>query len=133
MQEWKQTEVDINAIADEIEGISNDNARCRRPRQFPGFARWSPAHTVAAIGNGAAFRRGRDLAAWVGVVPRQYSTGSKQKLFVISKRGNIYLRRMLIHGARAVPAKSGVPVESKCAVAVAHQDRQIFVPHTRQV
>lgn len=45
---------------------------------------------------------GRDFAAWVGVVPRQYSTGGKQKLFGISKRGNIYLRRMLIHGARAV-------------------------------
>jgi transposase len=55
---------------------------------------------VTAIGNGAAFRQGRDFAAWVGVVPRQYSTGGKQKLFGISKRGNIYLRRMLIHGAR---------------------------------
>jgi transposase len=58
--------------------------------------------TVAAIGNGSAFRRGRDFAAWVGVVPRQYSTGGKQKLYGIGKRGNIYLRRMLIHGARAV-------------------------------
>ena len=58
--------------------------------------------TVAAIGNGSAFRRGRDFAAWVGVVPRQYSTGGKQKLYGISKRGNVYLRRMLIHGARAV-------------------------------
>ena len=58
--------------------------------------------TVAAIGNGAAFRRGRDFAAWVDVVPRQCSTGGKQKLYGISKRGNVYLRRMLIHGARAV-------------------------------
>jgi transposase len=57
---------------------------------------------VAAIGNGAAFGCGRDFAAWVGVVPRQYSTGGKQKLLGISKRGNRYLRRMLIHGARAV-------------------------------
>jgi transposase len=51
---------------------------------------------------GTRNRRGRDFAAWVGVVPRKYSTGGKQKLFGISKRGNIYLRRMLIHGARAV-------------------------------
>src|SRR6201997_4665925 len=58
--------------------------------------------TVAAIGNGSAFRRGHDFAAWVGVVPRQYSTGGKQKLYGISKRGNVYLRRMLIHGARSV-------------------------------
>ena len=68
----------------------------------PASARSSSTATVAAIGNGSAFRRGRDFAAWVGVVPRQYSTGGKQKLYGISKRGNVYLRRMLIHGARAV-------------------------------
>jgi transposase len=60
------------------------------------------AATVAAIGNGAAFRRGRDFAAWVGVVPRHCSTGGKQKLYGISKRGNVYLRPILIHGARAI-------------------------------
>jgi transposase len=81
---------------------SRENALCRRLRQIPGFGPLVSTATVAAIGNGAAFRRGRDFAAWVGIVPRQYSTGGKQKLFGISKRGNIYLRRMLIHGARAV-------------------------------
>src|SRR6201998_4306040 len=98
-QEWKQTETEIEAITDEIERISNDDARCRQLRQIPGFGPLVSTATVAAIGNGAAFRRGRDFAAWVGVVPRQYSTGGKQKLYGISKRGNIYLRRMLIHGA----------------------------------
>jgi transposase len=77
-------------------------ASCQRLRQIPGFGPLVSTATVAAIGNGAAFRRGRDFAAWVGVVPRQYSTGGKQKLFGMSKRGNIYLRPMLIHGARAV-------------------------------
>jgi transposase len=57
---------------------------------------------VAAIGNGAAFRKGREFAAWLGLVPRQYSTGGKTTLLGISKRGNSYLRRMFIHGARAV-------------------------------
>lgn len=101
-QEWKQAEIDIQAITDEIERISKENALCRRLRQIPGFGPLVSTATVAAIGNGAAFRRGRDFAAWVGIVPRQYSTGGKQKLFGISKRGNVYLRRMLIHGARAV-------------------------------
>ena len=101
-QEWKQTEIDIKAITDELERISNEDARCRRLRQIPGFGPLVSTATVAAIGNGADFRRGRDFAAWVGVVPRQYSTGGKQKLFGMSKRGNIYLRCMLIHGARAV-------------------------------
>jgi transposase len=101
-QEWKQVEIDIKTLTDELERISNDHPLCRRLRQIPGFGPLVSTATVAAIGNGAAFRRGRDFAAWVGVVPRQYSTGGKQKLFGISKRGNVYLRRMLIHGARAV-------------------------------
>jgi transposase len=101
-QEWKQMEGDLKTITDEIERISEENALCGRLRQIPGFGPLVSSATVAAIGNGAAFRRGRDFAAWVGVVPRQYSTGGKQKLFGISKRGNVYLRRMLIHGARAV-------------------------------
>jgi transposase len=101
-QEWKQVEIDIKVMTEEIKRISEENALCRRLRQIPGFGPLVSTATVAAIGNGAAFRRGRDFAAWVGVVPRQYSTGGKQKLFGISKRGNVYLRRMLIHGARAV-------------------------------
>src|SRR6478735_5169725 len=101
-QEWKQTETEIQAITDEIERISEEDARCRQLRQIPGIGPLVSTATVAAIGNGSAFRRGRDFAAWVGVVPRQYSTGGKQKLYGISKRGNVYLRRLLIHGARAV-------------------------------
>ena len=65
-QEWKQTEIDIEAITDEIERISNEDARCRQLRQIPGFGPLVSTATVAAIGNGAAFRRGRDFAAWVG-------------------------------------------------------------------
>jgi len=56
---------------------------------------------VAAIGNGETFARGRDLAAWLGLVPRQATTGGKPRLLGISKRGNKYLRKLLIHGARA--------------------------------
>ena len=80
-QEWNQMEVDIKAITEAIERIGNENALCRRLRQIPGFGPLVSTATVAAIGNGAAFRRGRDFAAWLGVVPRQYSTGGKQKLF----------------------------------------------------
>jgi transposase len=57
---------------------------------------------VSAIGNGAEFKKGRGFAAWLGLVPGQHSTGGKQKLLGISKRGNPYLRRLLVHGARAV-------------------------------
>jgi len=57
---------------------------------------------VAASGDGRAFRRGRDLAAWVGLVPRQHSTGGKPKLLGISKRGDTCLRTLFIHGAHTV-------------------------------
>ena len=56
---------------------------------------------VAAIGNAESFARGRDLAAWLGLVPRQLTTGGRPRLAGISKRGNRYLRKLLIHGARA--------------------------------
>ena len=56
---------------------------------------------VAAIGDGAAFHKGREFAAWLGLIPKQYSTGGKTKLLGITKRGNPYLRKMFIHGARA--------------------------------
>jgi transposase len=56
---------------------------------------------IASIGHGESFARGRDLAAWLGLVPRQLTTGGKPRLVGISKRGKIYLRKLLIHGARA--------------------------------
>ena len=56
---------------------------------------------IAAIGKAEAFEHGRDLSAWLGLVPRQSTTGGKPRLFGISKRGNKYLRKLLIHGARA--------------------------------
>jgi transposase len=101
-QEWKGLEIDITAVSEEIERISDEDAGCQRLRQIPGVGPLVSTATVAAIGNGAAFHKGREFAAWLGLVPRQHSTGGKAKLYGISKRGNIYLRRMFIHGARAV-------------------------------
>jgi len=101
-QEWKQLEANITKISEEIEHISHEDQGCRRLRQIPGVGPLVSTAMVAAIGNGAAFRNGRDFAAWLGLVPRQHSTGGKPRLFGISKRGNTYLRRMFVHGARAV-------------------------------
>src|SRR5436305_3225818 len=101
-QEWKRLENDIAIISDEIERISNEDEACQRLRQIPGIGPLVSTATVDAIGNGAAFNKGREFAAWLGLVPRQHSTGGHAKLYGISKRGNIYLRRMFIHGARAV-------------------------------
>ncbi len=94
-------------ISAEIEHISEEDRGCRqRLRQIPGVGPLVSTATVAAIGNGAAFRKGREFAAFLGLVPRQHSTGGKTTLRGISKRGNRYLRMLFIHGARAVPMRA---------------------------
>ena len=78
----------------------NEEARRQTPT-IPGVGPIVASALVAAIGRAESFDRGRDLAAWLGLVPRQFTTGGKPKLLGISKRGNKYLRKQLIHGARA--------------------------------
>jgi Isochorismatase family/Transposase IS116/IS110/IS902 family len=99
--EWKELERQIVEMNMEVEQIASSDAACQRLQRIPGIGPLIATAIVAAIGNGAAFRKGREFAAWMGLVPRQYSTGGKAKLFGISKRGNRYLRKILIHGARA--------------------------------
>jgi len=85
-----------------IQRTAQEDEACRRLTTIPGIGPVTATALVAAIGNGTAFRKGRDLAAWVGMVPREYSTGGRQKLLGISKRGNSYLRRLFVQGARSV-------------------------------
>jgi len=100
--EWKDLELQIEQMNDEVERIALSDAACTRLRQIPGIGPLVATAIVAAIGNGAAFHKGREFAAWMGLVPKQYSTGGKAKLAGISKRGNNYLRKILIHGARSL-------------------------------
>src|ERR1700761_6229039 len=104
--EWKDLEQQIVAMNQEVEQISSSDPACQRLSQIPGIGPLVATAIVAAIGNGSAFRKGREFAAWMGLVPKQYSTGGKAKLGGISKRGNHYLRKILIHGARAVVLRS---------------------------
>jgi len=85
-----------------IEQTAQENEACRRLDAIPGIGPVTATALLAAIGNGAAFRKGREFAAWVGLVPREHSTGGKQKLLGISRRGNSYLRKLFVQGARAV-------------------------------
>ena len=76
--------------------------QCKRLVAIPGIGPMTATATVAAIGNGAAFKKGRGFAAWLGVVPGEHSTGGKQKLTGTSRRGNKYLRKLFVQGAHAV-------------------------------
>ena len=103
--EWKKLETQIEEIDREFAQAAKKEENCRRLLTIPGIGPLTATALTAAIGNGAAFRKSRDLAAWLGLVPRQHSTGGKARLLGISKRGNPYLRRLFIHGGRAVVAR----------------------------
>lgn len=94
---------DVIATLDkQIEQCYRQNALCQRIGKIPGIGPVTASALIATIGKANNFENGRQLAAWLGLVPRQHSSGGKQVLLGISKRGDTYLRTLLIHGARAV-------------------------------
>ena len=84
-----------------VEQIASSDPACQRFRQIPGIGPLVAIAIVAAIGNGSALHKGREFASWLGLVPRQHSTGGKVRPFDISKRRNRYLRKIPVHGARS--------------------------------
>ena len=96
--DWKA----IGATTARIEQVFASDEACQRLAQLPGIGPLTTIALVAAVGDGRGFKNGRQLSAWLGLVPRQHSTGGKPTLLGISKRGNSYLRKLLIHGARSV-------------------------------
>jgi transposase len=102
IDEWERLDARIKAFDAEFVAIARANPGMRRRSTVPGIGPINATALVAAVGDAQAFGKGRDLAAWLGLVPRQATTGGKPRLLGISKRGNRYLRKNLVHGARAV-------------------------------
>jgi transposase len=100
--EWDRIEEDVGGITCDIERHASSDPACRRLMGVPGIGAMTATALVAAIGNGAAFSKGRDFGAWLGLVPRQHSTGGKPRLLGVSKQGNGYLRRLFVLGAQSV-------------------------------
>src|SRR6201997_2421213 len=98
--QWAELDRRIAAFDGEFVRWARENEDARRLTTIPGFGAIVASALVASVGRAESFERGRDLSAWLGIVPRQFTTGGKPKLLGISKRGNKYLRRQLIHGAR---------------------------------
>jgi transposase len=99
--QWRDLDRRIAAFDAEIAAFVKENEDARRLVSIPGVGVLIASALTAAVGKAEAFESGRDLAAWLGLVPRQSTTGGKPRLLGISKRGNKYLRKLLIHGARA--------------------------------
>src|ERR1035437_7061114 len=92
----------VNELETQIGLWHRENEASRRLAEIAGIGPITASAMVATVGNAREFKNGRQLAAWMGLVPRQNSSGGKQNLLGISKRGDTYLRTLLIHGARSV-------------------------------
>ena len=92
----------IEQLDRQIERMAHADEQACRLMTIPGVGPMTATALLAAVGDIRAFRNGRELAAWLGLVPRQHSTGGKDRLLGISKRGDRYVRSLLVHGARSV-------------------------------
>lgn len=101
-QRWRLLDSEISELTKMLSDCAQRSPLCQRAVTVPGVGPIVSTALIAAVGNAHAFRRGRDMAAWLGLVPRQYSTGGKASLGRISKRGNTYLRSLFIQGANAL-------------------------------
>ena len=100
--DWRRLDERIEGLSGEIEAIARQEAGCERLMSVPGIGPIISSAMVAAIGTGDAFSKGRDFAAWLGLVPKQISTGDRTILGRISKRGNRYLRVLFVQAAWVV-------------------------------
>jgi len=123
-----------------LEAISAAHPVCQRLETIPGIGPLTATALVAAVSETSTFKNGRQFAAWLGLVPRQHSTGGKARLLGISKRGDVYLRKLLVHGARATLRWVGLKADrrsqwlrgllerrgkNKTAVALANKNARI--------
>jgi len=102
IQDWRRLDERIAAVSVEIEALAKQDAGCQRLMSIPGVGPIISSAVVAAIGNGAGFKQGRDFAAWLGLIPKQESTGDRTILGKISKRGNKYVRTLFVQAAHVV-------------------------------
>jgi transposase len=125
----------VQALEAQIKAWHREDGASRRLEQIPGIGPLTASALVASIGDVRNFKNARQLSAWLGLVPRQRSSGGKPTLLGISKRGDVYLRTLLIHGARsslrhAKPSDWGAALAERrnqnlAAVALANKNARI--------
>jgi transposase len=100
-EEWLALEQRLTYDHAQLEAICQADPACQRLLTIPGVGPLTATALVAAVSDATHFKTGRQFAAWLGLVPRQHSTGGKPRLLGISKRGDVYIHKLLVHGARA--------------------------------
>ncbi|HET8746200.1 MAG TPA: IS110 family transposase [Ramlibacter sp.] len=101
-EQLRQLDAQVSEFEAQIRQASRNTPTCRRLEGIPGIGPLSATAFVAKVGDARNFANGRQVSSWMGVVPRQHSSGGKQVLLGISKHGDVYLRTLMIHGARSV-------------------------------
>jgi len=94
-------EAQLASDQEQRDTLAQTHPACQRLLTIPGIGPFTATALVAAVSDASACKNGRQCAAWLGLVPRQHTTGGKERLLGISKRGDTSLRKLLVHGARA--------------------------------
>jgi transposase len=110
---FKKLEEQIGTYDTKLKTLVKESEACQKIIQIEGIGPITALALVVAIGQAQEFKNGRHFAAFIGLVPKQYSSGGKDRLLGISKRGDNYLRQLLIHGARAVLLCSGSKTDKR--------------------
>jgi transposase len=140
VDEFSLLEAQLAYYQDKLDTLAETHPECQRLMTIPGIGPLTATALIAAVSDVEAFKNGRQFAAWLGLVPRQHSTGGETRLLGISKRGDSYLRKLLIHGARSTLRFAGVKTDrrsqwmrgllerrgwNRTAVAVANKNARI--------
>lgn len=112
-EDLKHLDERIKQCDQSLKAIFNDNETCQRLGKIEGIGILCATALVAAVGDANVFKNGRHMSAWLGLVPRQQSSGNKTRLLGISKRGDCYLRKILVHGARSTVYRSKKKTDSR--------------------
>lgn len=139
-EELVKLEAEVAYYDDTLEAMAHSHPECQRLLTIPGIGPITATALIAAVGDVSVFHNGRHFSAWLGLVPKQYSTGGQTRLGGISKRGDGYLRKLLIHGARSTLRWVGLKADrrsqwirgllerrgwNRTAVAVANKNARI--------
>lgn len=111
--EFKQLSKRIAVYDKKLENRCEQNEYCRLLRTIPGVGPIGATSLYAALGNGSQFKNGREMAAHIGLIPKQHSSGDKHRLLGITQKGNSDLKQILIHGARAVVSRAGKKTDKR--------------------
>lgn len=117
LEHLKQLQRQVDEIEVQIKAWHRSSEASRRLEEVPGIGPLTATALVATVGDAKNFNSGRQLAAWLGLVPRQHSSGGKPTLLGMSKRGDAYLRTLLIHGARSVIYRANQRADAACWLA----------------